>query len=37
MFKLIEENFVLGEAMENLIRMGEMGLSRFTIDENIIK
>jgi hypothetical protein len=36
-FRLFEENFVLGEEMENLIYMGEMGWPRFTIDENIIK
>jgi hypothetical protein len=34
---LFEEKFVLGEEIENLIHMGERGLSSFTIDENIIK
>ena len=36
-FRLFEKEFVLGEEMENLIHMGEMGFSIFTIDENIIK
>jgi hypothetical protein len=36
-FRLFEEKFVLGEEMENLIYMGEMGWPHFTIDENIIK
>jgi hypothetical protein len=33
---MFEENMVLGEEMENLIYMGEMGWPGFTIDENII-
>ena len=36
-FRLFEEKIVLGEEMENLIHMGEMGCSSFTIAENIIK
>jgi len=36
-FRLFEEKFVLGEEMENLIYVGDMGWSCFTIDENIIK
>jgi hypothetical protein len=34
---MLEEKFVLGEDMENLIHMGEMGLPIFTIYDNIIK
>jgi hypothetical protein len=34
---MFEEKFVLGEEMEKLIYMGEMGWMHFTIDENIIK
>ena len=36
-FRFFEENLVLGEEMENLIYMGEMGWPGFNIDENIIK
>jgi hypothetical protein len=36
-FRLFEDNFVLGEEMENLIDMGELGFPRFTVDDNIIK
>jgi hypothetical protein len=36
-FRLFEENLGLGEEMDNLIYMGEMGWLGFTIDENIIK
>jgi hypothetical protein len=36
-FRLFEEKLVLGEDMENLIYMGEMGWPSFTIDENTIK
>ena len=35
--RLFEENLVLGEEMENLIYMGEMGWPHFNIYENIIK
>jgi len=34
---LFEEKFVLGEEMENLICMGEMGMPHFNMDDNIIK
>ena len=36
-FRLFKKRFCLGEEIENLIHMGEMGLPSFTIDENIIK
>jgi len=36
-FWLFEEKFVLGEEMENLIYMGEMGMPHFNMDDNIIK
>jgi hypothetical protein len=36
-FRLFEKEFVLGEEMENLIHMGEMGLPSSTIYENINK
>ena len=36
-FILFEEKLVLGEDMENLIYMGEMGYTHFTIHHNIIK
>ena len=36
-FRLFEENFMLGEEMENLIYKVEIAWTHFTIDENIIK
>jgi hypothetical protein len=36
-FRLFEKNVVLGEEMENLIYMGEMGWPCFITDVNIIK
>jgi len=36
-FRLFKKKFVLGEDIENLIHMGEIGLPSFSIDEKIIK
>jgi hypothetical protein len=36
-FRMFEEFFFLGEEMEKLIYMGEMGYPHLTIDEHIIK